>query len=120
MKVESSIGDVMDRITILEIKRDRGLPVIGELDALATAWRAAGLPPLAEIAEYGALVEVNRALWDVEDRLRAREAGGDFGAEFVADARSVYRVNDRRAALKRAVNERFGSALREEKLHPAY
>ena len=66
------------------------------------------------------LARVNEALWEVEDRLRMAEAAGAFGDAFVADARSVYRLNDRRAALKRALNLRLGSTLIEEKVHPDY
>ena len=119
-----SVGDVLDRLTILEIKRAR-FPegaardnVLREIAALEAGWRDAGLPE--DVPERADLAAVNLTLWEVEDRLRLREAAGDFGADFVEDARSVYRVNDRRAALKRAVNDRFGSALREEKLHPRY
>jgi hypothetical protein len=125
LRAPSAVGDVLDRITILEIKlaridATRQANVARELDALRATWADAGLPAPAEIPEYPALSMVNLALWDVEDRLRAAEARGDFGDAFVADARAVYRTNDRRAALKRAINERFGSVLREEKAHPAY
>jgi hypothetical protein len=60
---------------------------------------------------------VNEAIWDVEDILRRLERAGDFGPEFIASARSVYRNNDRRAALKRAINDHLGSRLIEEKYH---
>jgi hypothetical protein len=63
------------------------------------------------------LDEVNAALWDVEDRLRHLEAASDFGETFVDAARSVYRLNDRRAALKRAISETCGSAWIEQKLY---
>ena len=121
----SAVGDALDRLTILAIKRarvpaERRANVATELAALEEAWSAAGLPAPATVPEYAELSSVNLALWEVEDRLRASEARGDFGAAFVADARSVYRVNDRRAALKRAVNDRFHSRLREEKHHPVY
>ena len=118
--VPSPLGDVVDRCTILAIKRAR---LVGEArahagreqDALAEAWHAAGLPSLAELPEARALAQVNEALWDVEERLRARERAGDFGADFVADARAVYRHNDQRAALKRSLNERLGSEFVEQK-----
>lgn len=139
LSVPASPGDVLDRITILGIKRARittsGLAnVEAELAALHSAWAAASDPnaglgaPLAapvlptpeSVPEYDELSRVNEALWEVEDRLRIAEAREDFGPGFVADARSVYRLNDRRAALKRAVNLRFGSAILEEKIHPSY
>ena len=125
LSAPAAVGDVLDRITILEIKRGRVAgPAAGhvaaELAALRGAWAGAGLPDPAAVPEFAALAEVNLALWEVEDRLRAFEAAGEFGAAFVADARSVYRLNDGRARLKRAVNDRFGSELVEEKVHPGY
>lgn len=118
-----SIGDLLDRITILEVKsRFAEGPALAhvqaELGALGATWSAAGLP--ADVPERTALAEVNAALWDVEDQLRQHEARGDFGAAFVALARRVYHLNDRRAALKRAVNLGLGSELVEEKVLPRY
>lgn len=117
MNAPCSIGDLLDRITILRIKAARCSPeqqanVNRELHALQALW-----PDEPEMVE---LAQVNLALWEVEDRLRACEAVSDFGPAFIADARSVYRLNDRRAALKRGINQRLGSALIEEKVHPAY
>jgi hypothetical protein len=66
------------------------------------------------------LEQVNGALWEVEDSLRAMEAAQDFGAAFIAAARSVYRLNDERARLKNAVNAAAGCSLVEVKEHPAY
>lgn len=121
----SAVGDVLDRITILAHKAQRvagpaAANVQRELDALRNAWLAAGLPDPASVPEYAALDLVNRELWDLEDRLRAAEAAGRFDTAFVVDARGVYRTNDRRAALKRAVNHRFHSQIVEEKAHPRY
>ena len=122
----AALADVFDRLTILAIKHDHlsegpaRTNVEREQAALLAAWRSAGLPDPAAVPEHAALLAANRALWAVEDRLRAAEACQDFGPAFVADARSVYRTNDERAALKRAINARFGSMLVEEKLHPTY
>jgi hypothetical protein len=125
LRVDAAVGDVLDRVAILRIKLPRVTGdardnVARELDALLTAWAGAGLPSPEDVPEYAALAEVNLALWDVEDELRAHEARGEFDAAFVARARSVYVTNDRRAALKRAINARFGSHIREEKVHPRY
>jgi hypothetical protein len=120
-----AVGDALDRLTILALKAQRVAPsqranVEGELQALRAVWREVGLPPEESVPEFSALADVNRTLWELEDRLRAAEAGRRFGEEFVADARSVYTENDRRAALKRSVNLRFGSVIVEEKVHPGY
>jgi hypothetical protein len=117
-----SAGDLIDRITILRIKKScipggkARANVAEELDQLV-AIRAC-FPKLSARpirALETALARQNRALWRVEDRLRALEARGDFGKAFVAAARKVYTANDERARLKREINDRSGSALREEK-----
>ena len=126
MKVEQSLGDVVDRVTILDIKvarigdpaRQRHVEV--ERAALRAAWEEAGLPPMEGLADWGPLCAVNLALWEVEDQLRDLERAGDFGPVFVAAARSVYQLNDRRAAHKRAINLALGSHIVEEKSYRPY
>ena len=66
------------------------------------------------------LRQVNEALWEIEDAIRAEEAAGRFGDRFVALARQVYLTNDRRAELKRAINEAMGSELVEEKSYTQF
>lgn len=123
MEIPLPLGDVLDRITILRIKARRITApeklqnVHAELTLLQARWDAQAFPNLAE---EPALAAVNERLWDVEDALRALEHRAEFGPEFVALARSVYQLNDQRAALKRAVNEALGSALVEEKSYAAY
>jgi tetratricopeptide (TPR) repeat protein len=118
--VEVAAGDLLDRLTILEIKSERIRDpaklrhVRAELEALAEPRRTLGESP--ELAALKAqLREVNERLWDVEDELRLCEQRQDFGPRFIELARSVYQSNDRRAALKRAVNELLHSPLVEEK-----
>jgi hypothetical protein len=124
--IEVPAGELIDKITILEIKGERIADpdklrhVRAELAALA-AVRDGALPPSPELAALAAqLKAVNEALWQVEDDLRACERRQDFGPRFVELARSVYRHNDRRAALKRAVNDLLGSRLVEEKSYAPY
>ena len=123
LAVPSPLGDVVDRLTILRLKREHARDddvrarVVALLEALGSAWREAALPPWDELPETAPLAAVNAALWAVEDALRDHEARGDFGAEFVERARSVYRWNDRRAALKAEIDRRLGSSLHEPKLH---
>lgn len=117
------LGDVLDRITILRVKTlkvsdaQKLANVRAELQALQALW--AGLQ-VGELPEEAALEQVNESLWDVEDQLRRHEAARDFGAQFVQRARSVYQLNDRRAALKRAVSLRLGSRYVEEKQYVEY
>jgi len=117
-----SAGDLIDRITILRIKKaaipDRKAVanVEQELDHLLAIRNCfPKLEARAVRARERELLRQNRALWRIEDRLRALEAKKDFGKSFVAAARKVYRTNDERARLKREINDLAGSALREEK-----
>jgi hypothetical protein len=119
--VPVSPGELLDKLTILRLKAGRiAAPeklanVQRELALLERAWRGAQRQATDLSAEEGELARVNAALWDVEDSLREKERRGEFDAEFVALARSVYRHNDARSALKRRVSEKLGSRLLEEK-----
>ncbi len=123
LHVPMPLSEVVDRLTILDLKlarvADPARRAVAERwrDALYAAWAGSGLPDLHLLPEHGTLAEVNAALWDVEDRLRAREAAGDFGADFVADARAVYALNDRRASLKSTLDLRLGSGLADVKAY---
>lgn len=123
MFVEVPDADVVDRITILELKVAR-LPrgradAERELAVLQAAWAAQSSVSLEALAQLEGLRRVNAALWQVEDDLRDLEARRDFGPTFVELARSVYRLNDERAALKLAINEAVGSTLVERKSYGA-
>lgn len=124
--VEISPGELIDKITILEIKAERIADpaklrnVRYELDLLSGI-RARAFAPSPELARLTSeLKEVNQALWRTEDDIRDCERATDFGPRFIALARSVYRSNDRRAALKREVGVLLGSAIVEEKSYAAY
>jgi hypothetical protein len=124
--VEISPGELIDKITILEIKAERVTDaqklknVRLELEVLEKARRAA-VPELPEAARLTAeLKTANEALWEIEDAVRDCERHGDFGPRFIELARSVYRTNDRRAALKRQINDLFGSRIIEEKSYSEY
>ncbi len=126
VRVDVAPGELVDRIAILELKAERladaakRQAVRAELAALRSA-RDRSLPASAELEGLAAgLRRVNAVLWDVEDRLRACEAAGEFGERFVELARSVYRTNDERAALKRRVNELLGAAFDEPKQYGVY
>jgi Family of unknown function (DUF6165) len=121
-----SAGELVDKITILRVKAERigdiakqanVLKELRLLEALA-AEALPGTPRLAALT--AALTEVNVALWDIEEGKRDCERRQDFGSEFVRLARAVYLENDRRAAVKRAINEETGSDLIEEKSYQPY
>lgn len=119
--VPVSVGELFDKISILELKEaaisdpDKRANVRRELAAL-DAVRLGEVAPSAELAAlYGELCAVNQRLWDIEDAVRSHEREGNFDARFIELARGVYRENDRRAALKRQINELTGSEIVEEK-----
>ena len=124
--VEIAPGELIDKITILQIKMERIQDadklqnVRVELDVLARA-RDDSVSPSEALARMSAdLKAVNESLWDIEDNIRNCERDQDFGPKFIELARSVYRCNDRRAALKRDINELLGSKLIEEKSYAEY
>jgi hypothetical protein len=124
--VPVSWGELIDKITILEIKAERlRVPA-----ALANVAHELGLlrDVLADLADappglaalHGELVAVNRRLWDIENDIRRKEAEQAFDAGFIELARAVYRSNDERSRIKRAINELLGSDIIEEKQYVGY
>jgi hypothetical protein len=126
LMVPISPGELIDKITILEIKSQRMTDaaklhnVRTELALLTDTWRASPFSATDIRAEWDGLREVNGKLWDIEDRIRDRERDGDFGAEFIELARAVYVTNDERATLKKKINTKLGSTLVEEKSYADY
>jgi hypothetical protein len=115
-----SWGELIDKITILEIKQEK-LPA----EARAFVTRELALLTVLEQPDRigtlkAELKEINRTLWDIEDAIRDKERAGLFDADFIALARSVYRTNDRRAAVKRQIDLLLNSPLREEKSYTPY
>lgn len=126
VRVEISPGEMIDKITILEIKAERMTDaqklanVKAELDSL-TADRDSVIQPSAELDDCAAALRaVNETLWDIEDEIRACERNRDFGPRFVELARAVYVNNDERAGLKRRINEMLGARIVEEKSYQPY
>lgn len=122
--VPVSVGELLDKITILRIKQKRihdplkRTSIHKELSALLLVCQTAGLsldhPTLAE------LEATNERLWDIEDEIRECERQKVFDQKFIELARAVYITNDRRFALKSALNTFFGSSFREEKSYQDY
>ena len=126
VSVEISPGELIDKITILEIKLDRMVDaeklvnVKREFEVLA-AVRDGALKQTPELERLSAdLKKTNESLWEVEDDIRDCERANDFGDTFVKLARAVYVNNDKRSQLKREINELLGSSLIEEKSYAAY
>jgi len=121
--VPVSWGELLDKITILQIKQERlsdaakRANVAAELAALLEPAGGAMALVAAPLAELKA---INEQLWEIEDRIRDKERMSVFDGEFIELARAVYVTNDRRAAVKRQINEALGSALVEEKSYRPY
>jgi len=123
--VPTSWGELIDKITILEIKverleseaaRSNAAKELELLREIAGPVLARG--QTAELVER--LKELNQALWEIEDQIREHERAGIFDAAFIALARSVYKTNDARGAVKRELNLALGSGLIEEKSYKPY
>ncbi|MEA1887390.1 MAG: DUF6165 family protein [Bacteroidota bacterium] len=123
MKIEVSNGEIIDKLTIIEIKLGRIRDKVKlenlrkELEVLEKAAEKiiSRKDPL-----YSELYSINLRLWYIEDRIRKFEKEKNFGEEFIETARAVYLTNDRRAELKRIINEQTGSNLKEEKSYEDY
>jgi hypothetical protein len=122
MQIEVSIGEVVDKWTILSIKalniqdKDKLTNVFKERTYLTGV-----IPPeIVHDSLTDELLKVNQFLWKVEDLLRDFERSSSFGEEFVNLARSVYRLNDKRARIKKEINLKYGSEFVEEKSYQPY
>lgn len=124
MKVEISVGELVDKVSILAIKLkkiknpEKLKNIQKEYDILAAAMNAAGITAASD--EFKRLEQINLILWDVEDQIRLKEAAKAFDPEFIELARRVYFTNDDRAAVKKEINLKFGSGLAEEKEYAEY
>lgn len=113
-----SLGELIDKITILELKRQhlsgQALQhVTSELVALTSTLKRLRIRLKSQ--HLTDLRKVNATLWRIEDEIREMERQQDFGDAFISLARSVYKENDRRAAIKREINTTYGSRIQEEK-----
>jgi Family of unknown function (DUF6165) len=126
LHIPVSPGELLDKITILRIKRQRMQDaakvanVRVELELLEQIWTTLGGAMLQVAADERALQAVNEQLWDIEDRIRDKEAAGRFDQEFIELARAVYHRNDERAAIKKRINIALGSRIVEEKSYQPY
>jgi hypothetical protein len=122
-KVPTSWGELLDKITILEIKVAHLPSEAARANAqkeLTLLEEIAG-PVMAQTAPLAArLKALNEQLWQIEDQIREHERAKTFGDAFIALARSVYQTNDERGRVKREINTALGSALVEEKSYKPY
>ena len=124
--VPVSPGELLDKITILRIKVARIQDAAKlanvklELSLLEQTWKDSGAAAHNVALDERALENVNGRLWDIEDRIRDKEAHQTFDRDFIELARAVYICNDERAAIKKRINLQLGSRLIEEKSYKQY
>ena len=118
---EISAGELLDKITILEIKKtkisnkEKLIDIERELSSLNETLKKSN-PHQSNISKYiDDLKNINLRLWDIEDGKRAAEKNKDFGKNFIELARNVYKLNDERAKIKLAINTSLGSNIKEVK-----
>lgn len=126
MKVEISIGEFLDKLTILEIKSERISDleklksIKKELSLLQDDWENSTYKTMELTNEIADLKKINETLWDIEDKIRDKERNKEFDQDFIELARAVYISNDKRAEIKRSINVKTGSDLIEEKSYAEY
>lgn len=123
MKIEVSNGEIIDKLTILQIKLER-IKDEAKLQNLRREYEELVKVTSSIISTsdplFTSLYDINCKLWDIEDHIRDLERKKDFGEDFIATARSVYFSNDERADIKRQINIKTSSGLTEEKSYEKY
>lgn len=119
-----SVGELVDKITILRIKsrrikdQDKLININYELNQLISVFSKLDIPDI--LFEFVELEDINRELWDIEDDIREKERSKQFDDEFIELARAVYITNDKRSEVKKQINIKVGSDLIEEKSYEQY
>ena len=118
-----SLGELIDKITILEIKQKymtciKLKNIDKELKMLRNIIQVNNIE--VDPALINNLKKVNKKLWEIEDSIRIKESNQEFDKEFIALARSVYKENDKRASIKKAINQKYNSELTEEKSYKSF
>lgn len=120
MKIEVSIGEVVDKLTILRLKKlnitdqEKLININKEYDYL---YEIVFQELKIQTEDFNNLFSINKILWDVEDRIREKELNEQFDNDFIEMARTVYLTNDRRFNIKKKINIKYNSSFIEEKSH---
>ena len=126
IKIELSVGELLDKISILQIKAERIVDpsklenINKELDVLMSLWKDSAYSNNNLESETNELKAINEELWVIEDKIRNKERNRVFDKGFIELARAVYITNDKRADIKRIINSKTGSELIEEKFYSDY
>jgi hypothetical protein len=123
MKIEVSIGEIVDKLSILHIKKDNIEDVI-KLENINKEYEYLNDVVFNELKiskeDFFNLVLINENLWEIEDKIRFKERDKEFDTDFIELARSVYFTNDKRAEIKKEINLKYGSLFVEEKSYSKY
>lgn len=124
MEIEISLGEIVDKFTILTIKSAK-VEDLEKRGNIVKEWKYLNLKVLevdglVDDELTTALLDINNQLWEVENNIRMCEAEMDFSIRFIDLARSVYRLNDERAQIKKEINLKYGSNFVEEKSYKNY
>lgn len=124
MEIEVSVGEIVDKLSILQIKKENITDEV-KLENVTKEFLYLHEIVFAKLnvsheEQYVRLLEVNRELWDIEDKIRDKERDQEFDIEFIELARSVYFTNDKRAEIKKEINLKYNSTFVEEKSYNPY
>jgi hypothetical protein len=123
MKIEISIGEIVDKLSILQIKKNNIQDVI-KLENINKEYEYLNDVVFNELKiskeDFFNLVLINENLWEIEDKIRFKERDKEFDTDFIELARSVYFTNDKRAEIKKEINLKYGSLFVEEKSYSKY
>ena len=126
MKIDCSIGEILDKMSILTIKIDKltddkkAANATHEYTLLCNSLKEEGLEHLLMSTKFKQLIKINKELWNIEDEIRIKEKYKEFDEKFIELARLVYIKNDERYQTKRSINEEFNSSIVEEKQYADY
>lgn len=124
IKINTSLGELLDKISILKVKlekvsdKEKLININTEYQTLNEALDKINLLDVAKYLEM--LYNINLSLWNIEDNIRKKEKAKAFDEEFILLARSVYKTNDKRFEIKNEINMKYGSDIKEEKEYEDY
>lgn len=123
MKIEVSVGEIVDKLSILDIKRVEITDTTKLINVEAEYYYLYDIvfsELNIDIVDYNTLLDINKQLWDIEDSIRLKEKNKEFDNVFIHYARLVYITNDMRAEAKKQINKKYGSLFIEEKSYENY
>jgi hypothetical protein len=123
MKIEVSIGEIVDKLTILALKKkyiDDQLKLENIQKEYSYLLDIVFNNLKISLTDYNKLLHINQLLWGIEDDIRVKEKNAEFDGQFIELARLVYTTNDKRADIKKQINEKYGSEFKEEKSYAKY